>query len=154
MKDENDTANSSPFVRDAIATLQAQTDARLVELADAGKKSNTPVDAVASPIELQRTAVRIMLIVLHRGLEKTPAKIRQLPEARRLSQALYAASAFFNGAYDPARCAEELRKLCGALVAFSEVTRTYDPWMLWLYAVGDLKARKRKGEPTAVPLRR
>jgi hypothetical protein len=113
---------------------------------------NALAESVATPDELVRTALRILVLSLHRGLGSTPADLRQSAEAQRASQALYAASYFLNHEYDPARRAEELHRLGAALVPLATQHRC-DPFLLHLYATGELPWRRRK-TAAAEPLRR
>jgi hypothetical protein len=113
-------------------------------------QGHTHANLVSTPAALSRTAIRILLLVVHRGLHRAPAKLRQSAEAQQASQGLYRADEFFNRGYDPRRHEEELRHLSDALAILAQ-QYSGDPVTLFLYAVRDLPFRSRKAS-AAVPL--
>lgn len=165
MVDSDDAGDGvPPLVRAGHAAFQAKAEAdiRRAKVAyEVATHDAPPTDAagqaraasVATPDELVRTALRILILTVHRGLGRTPAKLRQAAEARAASQALYAASDFFNREYDPAHLSTELQHLANALVPLA-IAHNCDPFMLHLYAVGDLPWRAARGKSSTVrPLR-
>jgi hypothetical protein len=117
------------------------------------RRNAVSAECVATPDDVIRTAIRLLLLTAHDGLRMTPPDVRQSEEARNVSQALYAAGEYFNGPmFDPAVRSEQLQRLCEALVPLAAVHR-FDPFMLHLYATGRLKWRKKKRAPVVAPLR-
>lgn len=101
---------------------------------------------VAEHGELLRTAIRLMILNAHRGLSAAPARLRRSPEARVASQALYAASDFFNREFDAALFETELKRLSAALSPLAAM-HGCDPFLLNLYATGQHRRRRAKGSP-------
>jgi hypothetical protein len=107
------------------------------------RRNVVAAECVSTPDDLIRTAVRLLLLTAHSGLSAASAEVRQSKEARRASQALYAAGDFFNRSFDPSGRDAELRRLCNALHPLAAV-HGCDPFMLHLYAAGLLRRRKKR----------
>lgn len=126
-----DTARGSPLVEAGLRQNQADLDRELQRLGYraneaavlSGPRADSLEASVATPDELVRTAVRILLLNLHHGLSRLKPRLRQSVEARAASQAIYAASEFFNREYDPTRADAELQRLGNALLPLVSVHR-------------------------------
>lgn len=105
-----------------------------------GVSNAAMAECVATPNDLVRTAMRILIIHLHRGLGSSSVQLRQSPEAQKASQALYAAGEFFNQKFDPARLDVELQRLSAALVPLA-MQHGCDPFGLYLFATGEIRQR-------------
>lgn len=145
----DDEATGSPADPTAAQALAEEMQAGA--LAARARRNVVSAECVSTPDDLIRTAVRLLLLTAHSGLSAASAEVRQSKEAQRASQALYAAGDFFNRSFDRSKQAAELRRLCSALHPLAAV-HGCDPFMLHLYAAGQLKRRKKR---TAVvsPLR-
>lgn len=112
--------------------------------------SGTLADCVATPDEMVRTALRLLVTSMHRGLYRAPPRIRKSTEATRAAQAIFALSDFLVHRYDRAQLEDELRRLSGTLVPLA-VIHGCDPFYLSMLATGAIRHR-RKG--AARPLHR
>jgi hypothetical protein len=93
-----------------------------------GDRFAATAECVANRDELVRTAFRLLIINVHRGLWYLPPPIRQSEAARQADQAISAASEFFNQEYDCSRIAEQLDQLCAGLTPLARAG--YNPFRL------------------------
>jgi hypothetical protein len=139
-------------------TVSAENDKTLADIlaqqaAAQARRNAVSAECVATPDDVIRTAVRLLLLTAHDGLRQAPPDVRQSIEARDASQALYAAGEYFNGrSFDASTRDDQLQRLCDALIPLAAAHR-FDPFMLHLYATGRLKWRKKKRGTVAAPLR-
>lgn len=108
---------------------------------DPAEVSGTLADCVATPDELVRTALRLLVSSLHKGLYRAGPRIRKSAEARCAAQAIFAMNDFLVHRYDRAHLDLELRRLAATLVPLAIIHRC-DPFYLHLLAT--LGARQRR----------
>jgi hypothetical protein len=92
-------------------------------------------DLVATTSELERTAFRLVLLVLHLGWAKLPAAVRRSPAGEEADRAILCASDFFNREYDPAGVEEEKARLAGGLYRLANAgDDPFDLLMLFIHS--------------------
>jgi hypothetical protein len=107
------------------------------------------IRALASSDEFVRTALRVFVNTLCKGMGELPAKIRRSSAARTARGALYAASEFLND-YDEARLEAEIEKLRQGLAPLAN--RGYDPIALFVLVVMPKRWRRRRRRRLPPPL--
>lgn len=111
-------------------------------------------DCLATPHEVLRTALRLFCLNMQRGLSRLPAKIRQSPEARQATHALYGVNDFLVQGFDQPQLMAEVARLGDALVPLA-TAHGCCPFLLNLYATKELPWRGRKKSAANVyPLKR
>jgi hypothetical protein len=129
------------FTTVAAATrpLNMITVTAAIRAPDMMRRTTMDADLVATTSALERTAFRLMLLVLHLGWNKLPAAMRRSPAGEEANRAIWRASDFFNRDYDPARLEEEKARLAGGL--FRLAAAGGDPFDLLMVFLHNKRSR-------------